>query len=376
MGSGVTLTSAVRNNLLSLQNTASLLSRTQQRLATGLKVNSALDDPTAFFTANSLNRRGNDLNRLLDNVGNAIQTIIASDEGITSITKLVQAAQASARQALVPQPGSTTPTTLTGTTVFALGDDAAVAAATGILSISVNGGPAQTIDMDGIVQTEVAFVAALAGLTNVAASRNGSDFVEITGLLATDAITITGGENGVGLTDGTTPAPFSSERAALEAEFNNLRTQMDQLAKDASFNGNNLLDGDNLTVIFNEDSTSTLGITGVIFDSAGIGLTAAAVDSYQADAAVNAKLAELEAALATLRTQAKTFGNNITVVEIRQEFTRNLIVTLETGASNLTLADANEEGANVLALQTRQQLSSIALSLASQADQQVLRLFQ
>jgi flagellin-like hook-associated protein FlgL len=200
--------------------------------------------------------------------------------------------------------------------------------------------------------------------------------VEITGLLATDSITITGGENGVGLTDGTTPAPFSSERAALEAEFNAIRTQIDELSKDASYNGNNLLDGDNLTVIFNEDSTSTLGITGVTFDSAGIGLTAAVVDSYQTDAGINAKLAQLEAALGTLRTQAKTFGSNITVIEIRQEFTRNLIVTLETGAANLTLADANEEGANVLALQTRQQLSSIALSLASQADQQVLRLFQ
>jgi flagellin-like hook-associated protein FlgL len=119
-----------------------------------------------------------------------------------------------------------------------------------------------------------------------------------------------------------------------------------------------------------------LGITGVTFDSAGIGLTAAAADSYQTDAGINAKLAQLEAALGALRTQAKTFGSNITVVEIRQEFTKNLIVVLETGAANLTLADANEEGANVLALQTRQQLSSIALSLASQADQQVLRLFQ
>ena len=374
MGSGVTLTSAVRNNLLSLQNTASLLSRTQERLATGLKVNSALDDPTAFFTANSLNTRGNDLSRLLDAVSNAVQTIEASDQGITSITKLVQAAQASARQALVPAPGSTTPTTLTGTTAFAA--DADVIAATGILSISVNGGPAETIDLDGIPQTLVGLDAALAAITGVTAVRNGSDFVEITGLLATDSITITGGENGVGLTDGTTPPPFSSERASLETEFNNLLIQIDQMANDASFNGNNLLDGENLTVVFNEDATSTLDITGVTFDSAGIGLTVAAVDSYQTDAGVNAKLAEIDLALATLSTQAKTFGSNLTVVNIRQEFTKNLIVTLETGAANLTLADANEEGANTLALQTRQQLSSVALSLAAQADQQVLRLFQ
>jgi hypothetical protein len=224
---------------------------------------------------------------------------------------------------------------LTGTIAFAA--DADVIAATGILSISVNGGPAQTIDLDGIPQTLVGLDAALAAITGLAATRNGGNFVELTAALATDSITISIGSS-VGLTDGTTPAPFSSERAALEAEFNNLRTQIDQLSKDASFNGNNLLDGDNLTVIFNEDSTSTLGITGVTFDSAGIGLTAAATDTYQTDAGVNAKLTELEMALGTLRTQAKTFGSNITVVE--------------------------------------KQLSSIALSLASQADQQVLRLFQ
>ena len=83
----------------------------------------------------------------------------------------------------------------------------------------------------------------------------------------------------------------------------------------------------------------------------------------------------LDAAIGTLRSQASTFGSNLSVVETREEFTKNLINTLETGAANLTLADTNEEGANLLALQTRQQLSSVALSLAAQADQNVLRLF-
>ncbi|MDC9700727.1 MAG: flagellin hook IN motif-containing protein, partial [Alphaproteobacteria bacterium] len=111
----VTLSAAVRNNLLSLQNTATRLGKTQQRLATGLKVNSALDDPTAFFTASSLNSRASDLNRLLDSVGNAIETIRAADDGLSSITKLVQAAQATARQALQkPTTKLDNPITITG----------------------------------------------------------------------------------------------------------------------------------------------------------------------------------------------------------------------------------------------------------------------
>ena len=96
----VILSGAVRNNLLSLQSTADLLGKTQERLATGLRVNSALDDPTAFFTAESLNSRASDLNRLLDSVGLAIQTLEAADNAITSITDLVESAQATARQAL------------------------------------------------------------------------------------------------------------------------------------------------------------------------------------------------------------------------------------------------------------------------------------
>jgi len=98
-------------------------------------------------------------------------------------------------------------------------------------------------------------------------------------------------------------------------------------------------------------------------------------DAFQSNASINAALAELDTAIGTLRQQASTFGSSLSVVEVRQDFTKNLINTLETGAANLTLADTNEEGANLLALQTRQQLSSVALSLASQADQNVLRLF-
>ena len=356
----ITLSSAVRNNLLSLQNTADLLGKTQERLATGLKVNSALDDPTAFFTSSALNSRANDLNRLLDSVGNAIQTIEAADNGISAITKLVESAQATARQALQKPAGSTTATTLTGSVTiaadtaatvtgtvtgltgtdtldglgFADGDQVTitttsggtttftattaatatvndlvsaldantgasvslsggaivataanttdtitfgeggqgtnlggigfntttvnptntqVAGFTGTLSVSVNGGTAETIDLSSI-DTRAALETALGGLTGVTGSVNGSGNVELAAASADDSVTISGGTE-VGLTDGTTDAPRSTDRAALETEFNNLRTQIDQLAADASFNGNNLLNGDDLTVIFNENNT-------------------------------------------------------------------------------------------------------------------------
>jgi len=98
--SEIILSAPVRNNLLSLQNTALLSAKTQERLSTGLKVNSALDDPTAFFTAASLNNRAGDLNRLLDSAGLAVKTLEAADNALGAITKLVESAQATARQAL------------------------------------------------------------------------------------------------------------------------------------------------------------------------------------------------------------------------------------------------------------------------------------
>ena len=111
------------------------------------------------------------------------------------------------------------------------------------------------------------------------------------------------------------------------------------------------------------------------FDSTGLGLTAISGTGFQDDHNVNATLTTVDAALTKLRTQAAAFGSNLTTVQTRQDFTKNLINTLQTGADNLVLADTNEEGANMLALQTRQSLSTTALSLANQSSQAVLRLF-
>ena len=102
--SNITLSSSVRQNLLSLQDTASLLSTTQTRLATGKKVNSALDNPTNFFTASGLDARASDIGNLLDSIGNGVQVLQAANTGITSLSKLVDTAKSIANQAL-QQPG-------------------------------------------------------------------------------------------------------------------------------------------------------------------------------------------------------------------------------------------------------------------------------
>jgi flagellin len=273
--SDIVLSAGVRSNLLQLQKTSDLITLTQTRLATGKRVNSALDNPINFFTAQGLSNRAGDLQNLLDAMSNGISTLKAADNGITAITKLVQSAQALTSQAL-----QTTDTTV---------------------------------------------------------------------------------------------------RSDLAAQFNSLRTQIDQLAGDSGFNGINLLDSDNsadLTLVLNEDGSSTVTIAAVDFTVGGDLAVAGANNNWGTVANIQEAADELTDALITLRSQAQAFGSNLSTVQIRQEFTKAMINTLEVGADNLTLADSNEEGANLLALQTRQQLSTTALSLASQASQAVLRLFQ
>jgi flagellin len=164
-------------------------------------------------------------------------------------------------------------------------------------------------------------------------------------------------------------------RQSLQNDYVSLLTQLDQLAKDSSFGGINLIYGDSLKIVFNENGSSALQVVGVTFTAAGLGLASPTANAFQDNASINAVVGSLNNALVTLRTQASKFGSNLSVVQNRQDFTKNMINLLQTGGDSLVLADSNEEGANMLALQTRQQLSTTALSLASQADQAVLRLF-
>jgi len=270
--SEIVLSNGVRSNLLQLQQTADLISSTQNKLATGRRVNSALDNPINYFTAQSLSVRANDLNALLDTMSTGINTIQAANNGISAITKLVQTAQS-----LVTQAQQTSDTVV---------------------------------------------------------------------------------------------------RATLASQFDALRSQIDQLASDAGINGVNLLNGDSLTITLNETGSSTVTISGVTDTTAGALAVNASANNWAASTDIAASASQLTAALVTLRSQSQALSSQLQTVQIRQDFTKAMVNTLNTGADNLTLADSNEEGANLLALQTRQQLSTTALSLAAQADQNVLRLFQ
>jgi flagellin len=393
--SDITLSAAVRSNLLSLQNTASLLDTTQTRLATGNKVNSALDNPTSYFTASSLNSRASDLGNLLDGVSNAIQTIQAANDGITSITKLVDSAKATANQAqqlseTVDDPGTAAIahadvtggdfTTIVDGKKFSIngtaittntGDDAA-AIAVKINNVKTTTGVSATVDSNSHL--------VLHAVTTASGNPNGD-----IGLVDTDSGTLAT----VGLTaatnTGTAAVPPVSgatvanpARAALISQYNGLLDQIDQLTKDAGYNGNNLLAGTStqLKVVFNETGTSSLTVSGKDTSATGLGLAQLSSTSFDTNASITGILANLKSATDTLRADASSFGSNLSIVQTRQDFTKALINTLQTGASNLTLADSNEEAANLLALQTRQSLSTKALSLASQGDQNVLRLLQ
>ena len=272
--SSIVLSAGVRANLLQLQQTSNLINTTQTDLATGKKVNSALDNAISFFTAQGLDTRANNLSSLLDTMSNAVSTIQAANNGITAITKLVQSAQS-----LVSQAQQSTDT---------------------------------------------------------------------------------------------------ATQATLATQFDNLLTQIGQLAGDSGFNGVNLLAGNSLTVTLDETGNSSTSVAGVDYTNAsGSALNiAAATNNWASSSDISAASTDLSKALTALNAESQTLSAGLSTVQIRQDFTNSMINTLQTGSDNLTLADSNQEGANLLALQTRQQLSTTALSLASQSDQNVLRLFQ
>lgn len=373
----VVLSGAIRSNLLSIQNTAKMLDKTQVRMSTGLKVNSAVDDPTAFFQARSLNTRAGDLNRLLDSMQQAVNTIKSADEGLTAIQKLVENAKAIANRALetpiVASKSEGPRQSITDASMAVTAFNTSIAS-TDVISIQVEGSSPQLVTVGAKTIEEL--VSAMNGLTGVSARVTTERSIMIQG---DDGRTLTiDSANGNIATALGVGGTFTNgtNRDKFEADFNELRIQIDQLANDANYQGVNLLRGDDLVINFNETQTSQITIRGVNMTvNEDLQISEIADRFFEGDASIRSTIAELDAATRTLRAQASTFGSNLGVVEIRQNFTDQLVNTLEGGAADLTLADTNEEGANLLALQTRQQLASVALSLAGQAEQNVLRLF-
>lgn len=281
MASSITLTAGMRKNLFSLQNTQSLLERTQKRLATGQRVQTAVDDPVNYFTALGHRQRSNDLASRKDEMSESIQLVGAANEGVESITALISSAKSLAQSAL--------------------------------------------------------------------------------------------------------SASSTSEISTLYSQYEEVLSQIDLMAADSGYKGVNLLDSTAIThtVKFDEQGDSSLTMTGFDADSQGATLSLSTHDTNAwasaggtADKAeINSAIAKLDSARSALRTEAQKLSTNLSTINIRQDFTKGMINTLEDGAAELTNADMNEEGANMLMLQTRQSLGTTSLSLASQAAQSVLRLF-
>ena len=369
--SDITLSQSVRQNLLSLQNTADLLGRTQNRLATGQKVNSALDNPNSFFTAQGLNNRANDLSTLLDSMGQAIQTIKAADEGMTTIVDLVEAAKAKANQAhqsnlITDRQKYAAEFNELLAQIESVARDSGysgknlLAGAGNDLQVVFNEDSSSKLDIAAVDFTDTSGLLGLPDLTTGTISSG----------TVTEADLIAGREAGDSLTftfaGKTTTIPYEAGATAAD-----IIAALDAIPDvSASSDGTTVTitsAGGNFTL---DDTDSTADMTAVT----GTGYVLGSFRPGHGDQ--QHACLRLPRRLNTLRGQASTFGTNLTVVENRKDFTKSMMNTLTIGADMLTLADSNEEGANMLALQTRQQLSSTALSMASQADQNVLRLFQ
>ena len=414
----ISLTASMRTNLLSLQNTQSLMDTTQERLSTGLKVNSAIDNASSYYTAQSLNNRASDLSALLDSMGQGIQTIQAANEGIEAITEFVEQAKAianSARDAAsktdvktlnakfsdltasdTPKTSATTALTLeikkvNGDKVEALGSsdehDKAVTAALTKLNEALAAGK---IGGKNATEFKAAAEAAMKAFTGTVLEDVMEFSISADGKVSLTAkagyqIAAKGAGEFAGQGDkaadtglvgdtATSTVNVNTDRQKYAEQFNEIMRQIDKLAKDSGYKGINLLQMNTLTVIFNEDRSSQIEVKGVDASSTGLKISNP-VDSWQTDEDINKSITEAENAISELRIMASDYGNYYSIVQNRQDFTKNLINVLTEGADNLTLADMNEESANMLALQTRQQLAINSLSLASQAAQGVLQLF-
>ena len=375
--SNITLNAGIRQNLLSLQNTSAELTTTQEHLATGKKVNTAFDNPTSYFTSQSLTNRANDLSALLDQIGQGQQTLNAANNGLTGLTSLLEQALSTVQQAQQTTPTAAAATTgsVALTTVNA-GGNLLINVGSNSYTVSITASESLSS-----IEAQINAVSGLGSNGAVTASDDGSGHLVLTGNTNTTAFTVSANAESLALgvttsaTANNAVAPVSATRTTLQGNYNALLTQIDQLAGDSSYNGVNLLSGDTLQVLFNENGTSSLSIAGVNFNSKGLGLSTISGTGFLDNNNITTSETAINAAITTVRAQTETFGTNSSTISTRQTFEQNMINTLQTGASNLVLADQNQESANLLTEQTQQQLEISALSIANQANQSVLKLF-
>lgn len=380
----VTLTAGMRANLVSLQGTVDLLNRTQNRLSTGKKVNTALDNPVSFFAAQALNARANNISALKDSMGQAVQTIQNADSGITAITSLVDQAKALAQSALAASKNTVKVSvgSVVAGDVITIGGTAYTAVASNVTATSTQ------FNVADDASTTAGNLAALINSTaesgtDMQATLSGTT-ISLTAKLATVAVTsaanvVTVGGTFTIQTDINSKDVFS-ERARLAASYNSIMSQIDAVANSAGYQGTNLLANDTLNVTF---ESSSLAVKGFSATASDLKLSTQATTTGGADvyfgwalnSDINTDLGKIDSAYSTLKSGASQLSSNLSIVNTQLAFSTTMVNTLTSGADKLTLADMNEEGANMLALNTKNSLGTTALSLSSQAAQSVLRLF-
>jgi flagellin len=379
----VNLSASIRTNLLSLQSTNALFERTSERLSTGLKVNSALDGTSAFFSARSLNNRAGDLAELKDGMGQAIQTLKAADRGIEALTKLVsqaktiaeQAKEASAQKSKIE---STAAASTTNTAATLMTGAFAGSSVTNTMIIAVTGAGTITIlhSVTNTIQSVLDQITA-ADTSLTATYNTTTDKIEIAGTAGTHVTVSGSAPANFGIAAGTTTFGSTGSGSSvtdLEADFEKVMAEMNKIYQDAGYKGVNLINGNDLTVTTNENSTTQV-ISSASLTVTGVGFTAATV-SWSTAGNIDTSITEAKTALSTLRTTSSGFAADLGLLTTRESFTSELIETLEAGAGLLVNASLEEESANLLALQTRQSLGTSALTFANQVQQSVLQLFR
>lgn len=388
MGVDISLGAGARAALASLNSIQSQAGVLQKRLATGKRVGTPLDDPRAFFLAQSLTSRATQLNNLSADMESAQNTMNAASAGIAAVQSLLSSARSLANQALLSTvstatvSGNYSGTLTTGSQIATGGGNGTRFRAGDVVTVSDGTTTATYTAVNGdTVQTFLDAVNNTANL-KIDASLNSNGDIELT---STEAVNITIGAtmNGAGgatlssvtgLTAGTTTYTANATRTNLAAQFNSLRTQIDQAAEDAGYGGTNLLSGSSLTLTFNETGTSQMTVSGSTITSANLSLSAS-TNNWQNDSDVNAAITAINNAIDNLEVTTTTFSSMATVISARSEFNSAMIDTLNTGADLLTANDSNEDSAMLLALQTRQQIAATALALVNNSQSTALKLF-
>ena len=391
--SDVTLTSAVRQNLLSLQSTTNLIGRTQNRLSTGLRVASAIDDPVNFFQAKGLSNRASDFEEKKSGIDQGISTLTAATDAITGIESLVQQLKGLATNAK----SATTTTEIDNivtqfndlrTQINNLTSDAnyqglnLVNGTGSTLTVNFSNDTASVLNvasvdvttgLDGLSVAKVSALDSSAGLSVHSLAQTAGDI----GTADTFTLTV-GGTTTHTLTAADT---FTAKVGTLSFTVTALTSTSANATTTA---GTGRVSAGTYsvgaTIVFTLETAGGSGASGrlVITGETLTTIESAAVRVIGIGTTdeLTTRIQALDSALTTLRSRAQVLGANVAILNTRLDFTQNYVNTLTSGAGKLTLADLNEEGANLLALQTRQQLGIQSLAFAGQSEQAILGLFR